>query len=326
MDLAKFDHALGDYLNAITPTATQQARIADALEHAIATMLVAFPDAEIYAQGSYSTDTMSKPLTAAQNNGKAGEYDVDIVVERTVWQGASDALDEVNAALLVDGVFSQMSIDNTKNSCVRINYAEEATGVAFHVDLVPTSNERGTRYVANREGDTWKHSDAKEFADQFNRKTEEHPGIRSVAIILKRLRDLAGQFDNIKSILILTLVNYEDTYTPNGSVMGDLLAELTNIASVLNTAYPPYIANPVNPSENLSDGIKDYASARSFFIDLCNELTTALTDQDYEKLSDIFGYGFSYTEAVNASAAAVTAAIAVPTRAYGGGGDERGHQ
>ena len=158
MQLDQYDDALRNYLDSISLTDSQDQRIQSALDNILPTMLAEYhPNCEVYAQGSYATDTMVKPITSIQGEGKAGEYDVDIVIERTEWVGAEDALAEIKSLLESDVVYSKMPIDNTKNSCISIEYAKDNSGVAFHVDLVPTKMDDDKRYVPdrkNRRGNT----------------------------------------------------------------------------------------------------------------------------------------------------------------------------
>src|SRR5581483_2457595 len=285
MNLVKFNPILEEYIAAVNPTPTQDATINSALVSILGLMLSEFSDAEGYAQGSYATDTIVKPLTAAQSsNGVAGEYDIDIVVERANWGSPVDALDFVGSVLEGDPRYNKMPIDKTKNSCVRIEYAEDSTGVRFHVDIVPTKLENGIRFVADREQGEWKSSDAKLFAERFNQEVDQTPALRSLAIILKRLRDRNGLTDNLKSILVLTLVL--GCYAPQGSLMGNLSALLESIKRVLGPAGtpPPVINNPVNSDEDLMSGVKDIEDLREFFAKLNDSLVTALAQDDSELL------------------------------------------
>jgi hypothetical protein len=317
MQNAKYEESLNQYLEDIALTTTQADKIDSALQSIIPLMLETFPDAEMYAQGSYSTDTLVKPLTAAQGGGVAGEFDIDIVIERTTWEGAVEALDSVGTALKDSGIYNKMPIDTSKNSCVRVEYADDSGGVGFHVDLVPTHSVEATRYVPYREDDEWKQSDAKQFADWFNTRAEANPGIRQIALILKRLRDLNGQTNNIKSILILTLV--EKHYFANGSIMGDLLSVLDGIALAMSDdKQAPFIANPVNTGENLSDGLTDYADVKDFIVTTKQELVTAIGSDDEKALKAIFGSVFDYESSAKAESLVRAAAAPVrPTRAFG---------
>lgn len=321
MKLDNYEQPLIDYLKAITLTKTQDDRINSALEKVLAVMLIAFPDAEVYAQGSYSTDTLVKPLTLTQGSGSAGEYDIDIVVERADWDGAVSALDEVADLLEEDGTYSRMLIDRSKNSCVRIEYVADGGGIGFHVDLVPTKNTGGVRAVPNRETDDWKHSDAKAFADWFNDKAELNPGLRQMALIIKRIRDLNGLTDNLKSILVLALV--EKNYFSTGTIMGDLLAVLDGIAMQLPVAErPPFIANPINAGEDLGSRIENYNEARGLFVDTRAKLVDSITEGDADGLKEVFGPGFPYVTISQKDSYNIPATVVQPTRAYGASGEQ----
>lgn len=320
MNLSKFDPILDSYIAAVNPTASQDETINSALQNLLSLMITAFPDAEGYAQGSYATDTLVKPLTAKQSsNGKAGEYDIDIVIERTEWVGAVDALDEITTILEEDSTYGKMPIDKDKNSCVRIEYAQDDSGVSFHVDLVPTKMDNGVRKVADRDADDWKPSDAKEFADKFNELAEQQPALRSLSIILKRLRDRNDFTDDLKSIVILTLVMQQ--YSSQGSLMGDLIALIEEITSIFGeSGAAPVIDNPVNEGEDLGPGIKNLSKVRKFFAELNEELTTALSEDDADALQEIFGPGFKYetTEKNNLAPSLAAAAAIRPAPSYGG--------
>jgi hypothetical protein len=315
MQLDNYEQSLTNYLEAISLTTTQDDRISSALENILSLMLTMFPDAEVYAQGSYSTDTLVKPLTSAQGGGTAGEYDIDIVVERPSWEGATDALDEVADILEGDPTYSRMSIDRTKNSCVRIKYAADGGGVGFHVDLVPTKNTTGSRSVPDRGKNEWKHSDAKRFAEWFNDGARQSPGIRQIVLIMKRLRDLNGLTNDIKSILMLTLV--VNNYFANGTIMGNLLSVLDGVIKQLTDGTAPFIANPVNTGEDLGANIGKYDKVRNFFLDTKGKLSQAVESDDAEILKQIFGSAFSYTSVHEANSYAAPVTSIQPTRAYG---------
>lgn len=317
MNLNKFEPVLEEYLDNITLTAGQDARIESALKNVLAVLLAEFPDAEIYAQGSYSTDTQAKPLTTAQGSGKAGEYDIDIAIEREAWEGAKAALEAIEVVLESDRIYGQMEIVKTKQSCARIRYAKDESDVGFHVDIVPTKPDGETRCVPVRDEDEWKSSNSKKFADWFNQKAENQSTLRSVAIIIKRLRDLAGLNEAISSILVLTLVS--KGYDQNDSLMQDLLAVLHTISGVFSEEdETPRVDNPVNEGENLMDRVDNYPEVRSFFVDTYEQLKEALAEDDVSKLESIFGPDFKYEKSkpFSSSSAAATPLAAQP-RAYG---------
>jgi hypothetical protein len=317
MNLDKFDTPLADYLKVISLTATQDTRINTALVKMSEVTLAAFPDAEIYAQGSYALDALVKPLTAKQGNGKAGEYDIDIAIERAGWGGALDALQEIARITNEHHIYGDMTIDESHDRCVRIEYAPDDTGVSFHMDLVAIKATGGERKVADRAENEWKPSDAKRFAEWFNGEAEKTPHLRSLVVILKRLRDLNGHNDNLKSIMVVTLVT--QCYTAQGSLMGDLAALIEEINVLFeNGGQPPAINNPVNPGEDLAARIKNYPDVRQFFVDASTTLNNAVTEDDADALKELFGPGFTYAASSAMAAAVVIATPLQPTRAYGG--------
>jgi hypothetical protein len=317
MDLSKYDATMEEYLKAISITATQADQIEDAVKNVLALTLSTFPDTEVSAQGSFSTDTLTKPLTTKQGGGTAGEFDVDIAIENESWNDAIDALNAVANAVEDDDAFGKLEVDNTKNSCVRVQYPEDKTGVAFHIDLVPTKQQDGKRVVPDRNAKDWKPSDAKQFAEWFNEKASGQPGLRQVAVMLKRLRDLADITDDIKSILILTLVL--DNYYATGNIMGDLVSTLDGITMTFaNPNNAPRIENPVNRGEDLAVSIQNYEVVRSFFVDTKQALVDALNAEDSKALKEIFGPGFSYEGKPKGNFAAAATAITSPIPAFGG--------
>jgi hypothetical protein len=316
MDFDNIEKSLEKYLEAIGITKGQDAKIKAALGNVLSLMLMHYPEAKVYAQGSYATDTMVKPLTAHQGKGKAGEFDIDIAIENE-WDGAGDALDEIASILKDDETFKSQLIDNTKNTCVRVEYADDDSGVSFHIDLVPTKASNSERYVADREADEWKQSDAKQFAEWFNRKADEQPELRNMAVIIKRLRDLAGLTDNIKSILILSLVVAH--YYENGTKMGNLVNVFDGIQLVFSGSAVSrlVVPNPVNDGENLVDGIKNYSAAHDFFVNTASTLKDAIAEDDAEALKQLFGPGFTYEATEKVEAVSTSPRAVEPTRAYG---------
>ncbi len=316
MQLDKFEQPLARYLESISLTATQDKTINTALEGILALTLSAFRNATPYAQGSFSTDTMVKPLTSRQGGGKAGEFDIDVAIESEEWGNAIDTLNDVADAVEADDTFEGVTVDRTKNSCIRIQYPEDKTGVAFHIDLVPTKLDKaGTRWVPDRENKDWKPSDAKLFTEWFNTEVTAKTSLRQVAMVIKRLRDRADLTDNISSICILTLthINYEES----SSLMGNLVSVLDGISGMLGgRENSPVIMNPVSKDEDLGERINDYATVRDFFVETKTALRNAIAEDNASALKEVFGPGFDYEARARAGYAAA-AAVVTPTPAFG---------
>lgn len=311
MNLTKYDESLENYYDSISLSQSQLDRIDSVSETISGIMLSAHPDSDIYAQGSFSTDTLVKPLTNSQSDGNPGKFDIDIVVERE-WAGAKDSLEDVARTLDTAG----KNPDESKQKCVRIDYADEPTGVGFHVDIVPTrpKNINDAREVPVRKIDDWTDSDAKYFAEWFNDRCDEQPNLRKVAVILKRLRDLNGQTDNLKSILVLTLA--EKYYSNNNSLMTDLIATLDGINQHVAEANWK-LKNPINNDEDLSVTVEDKDSLKSFLSDVTSKIDDAISDDDSEALEGVFKSGFIAPETSKPkSAAANITPLAGTPRAY----------
>jgi hypothetical protein len=310
--LDKYNPALEDYLEKIQPTSTQKQVIDQRMEYMLSALLQEVPDATIYAQGSFATDTQTKPLTDYQSEGNAGEYDVDLAIEDEGWHelGATKSLEKLDDFLESDKVLGKLNIVKTKASCSRVCYADDATGVSFHFDLIPTVVAEGQRKVPIRAEDEWKKSDSKSHADWYNAKAEANPNLRRIALILKRMRDVYGIDGNLKSITILTLITTH--YTDNGGLAQDLLATLSDIASAFKSDNIS-IPNPVNPGEDLVDGIKSIGAVRKFFSSTYEKLEAAFAAEDADALREVFGPSFSYTCSKQASSYSILSAPAAIT-------------
>ena len=94
MNLDEYDTLFEDYLTRIVLTREQADSIDSKLGDTLSLFLGYYePDLEVYAQGSYAMGTTVRPLTRQQSpNDEAGEYDVDVVLERNSWQSAVSAL------------------------------------------------------------------------------------------------------------------------------------------------------------------------------------------------------------------------------------------
>lgn len=316
MTLTKYDESIENYYEAISLSQSQLDRIDSVSATMSAIMLTEHPDSEIYAQGSFSTDTLVKPLTSTQSDGNPGEFDVDIVVERE-WDGARSSLEDTASTLKKAG----KNPDESKQKCVRVDYADEPSGVRFHVDIVPTRLKSGSggREVPNRETDAWDASDAKYFADWFNSRCNEQPKLRKIAVILKRLRDLNGQTDNLKSITVLTLA--EKYYSDNDSLMTDLLATLDGIDQHVSTTDWK-LANPINTSEDLSVTVDDKESLKRYASSIVSQIEDAVSEDDGGALEDIFKTGFTAPASTQAKSAATVVPLAATPRAYADDGKQ----
>lgn len=288
----RFDTAFEDFLSNIALTKSQAKRIDSALIGLSYLYVEAFEgDVDIYTQGSFATGTIVKPLTEIQSpNGKAGEYDVDVVLERKSWDDATSSLGTARGILANSDRYSALLKPPIKESCERIEYAPEQTGAGFHVDIVPIKFMQETRHVALRSKNRWQISDPKIIIDWYLQNANLHPFLTSVVATMKRMRDVAGYQKLIPSIIILALVgnHYED----KGSYVDDLLNVLDKTCNLLQQTSPQLVIPKVN--ENLINkwGVDDLSRVKSFFEAARSELKQAFADNDLDAvrryLSDDF--------------------------------------
>jgi predicted nucleotidyltransferase len=249
MALNRYDATIEDYLANIVLTKSQT----DIIDKELTSLSELFAtnyegDVEIYLQGSFATGTTVKPLTENQSENGAGEFDIDIVLERASWGDAVGSLEEIKEILLDSEEYSKKLVSENKNSCVRIEFSPDPdTGVVFHIDVTPIKLIEGQRLVSSRRERAWATSDPKKLVEWTNRVLADNPYAASQVLIIKRMRDVAG-LNN--SIVILALIGkkYEDA----GSYAEDLIKLLEKIYAFLSTGIERIrLTNPINDKENI---------------------------------------------------------------------------
>jgi hypothetical protein len=299
MDYHLLDTTFEDFIIRIALTATQATRIDKALEDVTRIMLEDLSNIEVYVQGSFATATTVKPLTENQNPGNPGEYDVDIVIERTNWGTPQDSLNKLSEILAASETFGGNTIE-VKGKCVRINFPPDSTSTAFHVDVVPILNDAGVRKVANGETGDWQESDSKALVDWFLAKKDQHPFMPAVVMIIKRMRDVALLTDVIPSIAIQALVvaNYQN----RGTYAADLLHVIKHIDQIFqNRVEDLEISNPVNLDEDLAERWRvnpgQYRDLQDYFANVREVLQTELESQqpDTDELREMLSTDFPST-------------------------------
>lgn len=289
---SEFDTVFEEFLINIALTKAQAQRIDSSLigiSEYFATSLQG--DVEIYTQGSFATNTITKPLTITQSpDGKAGEYDVDIVFERRNWGGAAEALGEVRNILKDSPRYDDLLLPSFKESCERIEYAAEQGGVGFHVDLVPINVATGKRQVALRTKDTWRDSDPQVIINWFNGHREANPYLGEMVLTLKRMRDVAGMQQTIPSIIILAMVGL--LYSETGSYVSDLLNLITRIVRLLEVRLNEIRIPGVN--ENLADKWNDKQRGEvcTFFLDAYSVLKVCFDSNDLKTVQEVLSSDF----------------------------------
>ena len=255
-DLSRFDTLFEDYLSNIALTQTQSSLIDDALSEAISLFMAYYDDLNIYTQGSYAIGTIVKPLTANQSkDGIAGEYDIDIALERESWNEPTEALVKTKQILIEE--YAEKVDKKERESCVRVYHSKDAgTEVVFHADYVPikTSLYGAYRYVAKRSDNYWADSDTKKLKRWFLDFVKERPFVQALIVMLKRIRDYAGLTDALPSICVMAIVC--NSYAQSDSYAEDLLEAVKRITEIFSQPYNQIRLTIPTVNENLVRKIK----------------------------------------------------------------------
>ncbi len=296
MNGRKFDSTTEIFLANISLTNTQ----ANRLDAKVAELYGFFysmlgDDTKIYMQGSYATGTVVKPLTMNQDGGP-GDYDFDLVIERTDWTGAKSALEEIETLLYEDPDYKDALAKEQKPSCIRLEFGEDAhTKAAFHVDVVPILNQSGVKKVARRDSDKWEDSDSRALIDWTNSFFENHRFARATLLIFKRVRDVGGFTIEVPSIIILSLLN--SFYKDQGSYLEDFKKFIEAINEEFSKGLDGFdITNPINPDESLLKKWKknpsDFQAIQKYFVAVFNSLQNCMETEDTFEFQEIFSNDF----------------------------------
>lgn len=253
--LTRYDSLFEDFLVNIALTRTQSSLIDETLSEAIGLFITHYNDLDVYVQGSYAMGTIVKPLTANQSkNGVAGEYDIDIVLERSEWESPTQSLTGIREVLLDE--YAQKVDDKERESCERVYHSKDSnTEVKFHADYVPILLKYNVlRYVTKRSDDSWFRSDTKELKDWFLEYVSDKPFIQGLIVILKRIRDVAELTDELPSICITSIVC--EYYEQSESYAEDLIAILDRIVSIFSQPYSDIHIKLPTTNEDLARKIK----------------------------------------------------------------------
>lgn len=250
----RYDSLFEEYLTNIVLTRSQANSIDQKLDETLSLFATKYEgDVEIYSQGSYAMGTTVRPLTAQQSpHGVAGEYDVDIVLERTAWPDAASSLTDVRNVLSDE--YSDKLDKKKRESCERVLHStDNNTEVAFHVDYVPIKSIQTNRYAARRSTNEWFSSDTKQLVKWFSAIASDNTFLPAMILILKRMRDMAGLTDTLSSICITALVCnlYEDKF----SYADDLMNILDGAIHVFNVPHNKLTITLEPLSDDLADRI-----------------------------------------------------------------------
>jgi hypothetical protein len=241
----------------------------------------------LYPQGSMRIGTTVKPI------GRE-EHDLDFVCEIRV--AASAFSSPLQLLKLIEGRLRQhkayAAILETKNRCVRLNYANE-----FHLDILPACPDgqsgNGCLVVPDRESRWWKPSNPKGYAGWFEQRCElaiqalmeererilskaepipdqeataEKATLKRVVQLLKRWRDLRYEkrCDVAPISMVLTTLAAQ-CYQGQHSVSHALSDILVKMVAMTEIAKPRlYVLNPANPEEDLSERWDDPVHYQAF--------------------------------------------------------------
>jgi hypothetical protein len=293
MNLSRYDTLFEEYLTNIVLTRSQANSIDQKLIETLSLFAGEYQgDVELYSQGSYAMGTTVRPLTATQSpNGVAGEYDVDIVLERKSWGDGAGALGDVRNVL--SNEYSEKLDKKLRESCERVLHAIDAdTEVAFHVDYVPIKAIATARYAARRSKNEWFPSDTKQLVEWFQGIAESNTFLPAVILAIKRMRDAAGLTDTLSSICITALVcaTYEDKF----SYAGDLLGVIDGIIQIFDVPHST-LTITIEPLEDDLAGRIDANQQKvilDFFIKARSTLIEGFTNGDIAKVRSVLSVSF----------------------------------
>lgn len=293
MNHSRYDSLFEEYLTNIVLTRSQASSIDRMLGDTLSLFATEYDgDVDIYAQGSYAMGTTVRPLTAKQSsNGVAGEYDVDIVLERTAWADAAGSLAKVRNVLSDE--YSDKLDRRLHESCERVlQSTDDNTEVAFHVDYVPIKSAQTDRYAARRSTDEWFSSDTKQLVEWFSNIVSDSVFMPAIILTVKRMRDTAGLTDTLSSICITALVC--KFYENKLSYADDLINVLDEAIQTFNVPHDE-LTITIDPLEDdLADRIDATQQRRilEFFINAKNVLNEGFAEADLTKLRSVLSGSF----------------------------------
>lgn len=291
-NLSRYDTLFEDFIIRIALTQSQAQLIDDTLGDAISLFMANFNDLEVYAQGSYSMGTIVKPLTAKQSkNGIAGEYDIDIVLERENWNEPVEALLDTRNILADE--YADKVDKKKRESCERVYHSRDSyTDVLFHADYVPIKSQfyGSFRYVARRSDNNWVKSDTKKLKEWFLEYVSNKPFLQALIVLLKRIRDYAGLTSKLPSICIMAIAC--EKYEQLESYAEDVIVALRKIVDTFSKPYSQISIKMPTIDENLARKIEaaDCNKIRIAFQSCLSTLENELLEKEDPDLDKIRGF------------------------------------
>lgn len=275
----QLDTVFEDFIKKLVLTQTQKDRIDTTLE----TAQDIFDKAVAKMQGSFATGTTVKPLSEhTSKDGVAGEYDADIALLSTNWNGNSETVLKDIKTVLSQHYGSK--VDNKKrNSCERVYFDSDNTGVTFHADFVPLLDEVPIKR-ADRELRHWRESRTFEVIDRYLKFDQENNYATSCLLIFKRLRDYADLGKKLPSIVLLALhINF---YQEGASYCDDLILMCNKAIEILKTNNPLFIISD-NGLYQLTENLSEKIENKSEIIELLENFRKSLVDLSIDTLEDM---------------------------------------
>ncbi|NCU29836.1 hypothetical protein EOM60_04490 [Candidatus Saccharibacteria bacterium] len=292
MSLDRYDTLFEHFIVNLALTSRQAELIDNKLSETLELFLREYDgDVDIYSQGSYAMGTTVRPLTEQQSvDGVAGEYDVDIALERTSWTGAKASLESMRQILT--GEYGDKVDKKERPSCERVEHKlDENTGVGFHVDYVPIKQANG-RNAAHRADDKWFPSDTKRLVEWFSDLSDDYKYLQSIIMVIKRARDSAGLNNAISSICITALVC--NSYEERGSYAEDLLHVLDRIVRQISVPYSELSITLKPLEDDLADRItpESHKQMVDFLVGANQRLQEGFSEGNIEKIRSVLGSAF----------------------------------
>lgn len=263
-----------DFVSKLQLTETQRKRIDSASANVTTKLAKHFEisESKIFRQGSFANGSTVRPAPT-----KGGEYDVDLIVNGPFKDlEPAEALNTMRKALRDTGFKDRIATDHSgTRPCIRLEYAAENDTVGFHVDVVPARPSvlptLAPLEVPKPADKKWTLTAPAEYTAWAKNRGIRY--IRTVQI-LKRWRDEHQSARGaIKSIVLQVLVSkhLDTTLTADADRVAGTLRGIANELA-LNPSMPPWIGNPVLPSENLAASWPVDAYQR--FVKLIDEAAT----------------------------------------------------
>lgn len=253
MNGVEFDTVFEDFIKKLVLTKTQKNRI----DSTLVTAQGIFNKADAKMQGSFATGTTVKPLTEhTSKDGKAGEYDADIALLSRNWEKNSAAALKTTKSILMQHYGAKVDGEG-KNSCERVYFDSDGTGVNFHADFVPLVDTEPT-LRADRESEEWRESRTFEVIERYIEFDKQNNYASSCLLMLKRLRDYANLGQSLPSIFLLAIhLNY---YQQKESYRDDLISLCDSLINLLSNDRTLVIRSKnglYDLTENLTEKVKN---------------------------------------------------------------------